>query len=389
MRMPEWADEHLSRDLLVLRARGENQDLEYMESFPQNVRELAKEIAAFATSNPGTILIGVSDTGDLVGLEDALTIEGRDTLLRRVEGICRGTIKPAITPTVKFANEDDKVVLVIIVPKGSQPVYYSNHTPYIRHVTESRPAEPHEIVELVRVWLPAVGLEGEDQDQDPLTHLISEIAKVIVDVLIYADEADERNVNPWLEMWRAQFQQGAAELRELAIRDIAIEQGMSDELNELAQALDEVATFRMYLGCWEKLSASVKRVYKLASLIKDRRINSLPLSKASLEGIKHMIVSSGRRLSSLADRAEQMVEQGRIEEFQTDASDVGHILLRASQCNISSLRDGIDKKLQEVGRNLHLVETMRICLDGGRSLNAIIEKVKNCSSELSQMVSSL
>ena len=386
MRMPEWADEHLSRDLLVLRARGENQELEYMESFPQNVRELAKEIAAFATSNPGTILIGVSNTGDLVGLEDALTIEGRDTLLRRIEGICRGTIKPAITPTVKFANEDDKVVLVIIVPKGSQPVYYSNHTPYIRHITESRPAEPHEIVELVRVWLPAVGLEGEDQD--PLTHLISEIAMVIVDVLIYADEADERNINPWLEMWRAQFQQGAAELRELAIRDIAIEQGMSDELNELAQALDEVATFRMYLGCWEKLSVSVKQVYKLASLIKDRRIDSLPLSKASLEGIKQTIVSSSRSLSSLADRAEQMVEQGRIEEFQTDASDVGHILLRASQYNISSLQDGIDKKLQAIGRGLHLVETMRICLDGGRSLNAIIEKVKNYSSELNQIFSS-
>lgn len=386
MRMPEWADEHLSRDLLVLRARGENQELEYMESFPQNVRELAKEIAAFATSNPGTILIGVSDTGDLVGLEDALTIEGRDTLLRRIEGICRGTIKPSITPTVKFANEDDKVVLVIIVPKGSQPVYYSNYTPYIRHITESRPAEPHEIIELVRVWLPAVGLEGEDQD--PLTHLISEIAMVIVDVLIYADEADERNINPWLEMWRAQFQQGAAELRELAIRDIAIEQGMSDELNELAQALDEVATFRMYLGCWEKLSVSVKQVYKLASLIKDRRIDSLPLSKASLEGIKQTIVSSSRSLSSLADRAEQMVEQGRIEEFQTDASDVGHILLRASQYNISSLQDGIDKKLQAIGRGLHLVETMRICLDGGRSLNAIIEKVKNYSSKLNQIFSS-
>lgn len=385
--MPEWADEQLSRDLSVLRARGESQDLEYMKSFPQNVHELAKEIAAFATSNTGTILIGVSDMGDLVGLEDVLAIEGRDTLLRRIEGICRGTIKPAITPTVKFANEDDKTVLVIIIPKGSQPVYYSNHIPYIRHITESRPAEPHEIVELVRLWLPAVGLEGEDQD--PLAHLISEIAQVIVDILIYADEADERNVNPWLEMWRTQFQQGAAELRELAIRDTAIEQGMSDELNELAQALDEVATFRMYLGCWEKLSALISRVYELASSIKHRRIDPVPLSEASLGGIKQTIVSSGRSLSSLADRAEQMVEQGRIEEFQAKASEVGHILLRASQYNISSLQDGIDKKLQAIGRGLHLVETMRICLDGGRSLNAIIEKVKNCSSELSQIVSSL
>jgi len=66
--IPDWADESLSRDLPIMRARGEGQELEYMETFPGNTRELAKEIAAFATSNAGTILIGVSDSGELVGL---------------------------------------------------------------------------------------------------------------------------------------------------------------------------------------------------------------------------------------------------------------------------------------------------------------------------------
>ncbi len=81
-----WADTELSNDLPVLRSRGENQDLEYMASFPTNTRELAKEIAAFATSNDGIILIGVSDEGELLGLDDAKTSQGRDQLLRRVEG---------------------------------------------------------------------------------------------------------------------------------------------------------------------------------------------------------------------------------------------------------------------------------------------------------------
>lgn len=67
--------------------------------------------------------MGVSDTGDLVGLEETKTPESRDSLLRRLEGICRGTIKPAITPTAKFAQESGKVVLVIMIPKGSQPVF--------------------------------------------------------------------------------------------------------------------------------------------------------------------------------------------------------------------------------------------------------------------------
>jgi predicted HTH transcriptional regulator len=88
--MPDWADEQLSKDLPVLRAQGEGQQLEYIESFPANTRDLAREIAAFATSNTGTILIGVADSGDLVGVEGAESLEARDSLLRRIEGICRG-----------------------------------------------------------------------------------------------------------------------------------------------------------------------------------------------------------------------------------------------------------------------------------------------------------
>ncbi|GAF69599.1 unnamed protein product, partial [marine sediment metagenome] len=137
MSLPEWVDFQLSKDLPILRARGESQDLEYMESFPQNVRELSKEIAAFASSNQGTILIGVSDVGDLVGLENAEDFSRRDELLRRIEGVCSGTINPSITPIVKFCIEENKVVLAILVPKGSQPIYYSHHIPYVRHITQS------------------------------------------------------------------------------------------------------------------------------------------------------------------------------------------------------------------------------------------------------------
>jgi ATP-dependent DNA helicase RecG len=100
---PDWADHNLSAELPILRARGENQELEYIEGFPENVRELAKEIAAFATSNQGTILVGVSDEGDLIGLREAGKSEGRDAFLRRLECICSGTVKPAITPTARFA----------------------------------------------------------------------------------------------------------------------------------------------------------------------------------------------------------------------------------------------------------------------------------------------
>jgi ATP-dependent DNA helicase RecG len=116
-----WIDDEASEQLPVLRARGEGQALEYMRSFPDNARELAKEIAAFATSNSGTILIGVDDEGTCVGIS-ASTPTQRDELLRRLEGTCTGAVKPSITPSPKFACEGDHTILIVTVPKGSQPI---------------------------------------------------------------------------------------------------------------------------------------------------------------------------------------------------------------------------------------------------------------------------
>ena len=70
----------LSRELSLMRDRGEGQHLEFMGSYPKNGHELSKEIAAFASSNPGTILIGVADDGSLVGLANVDTSKGRDLL---------------------------------------------------------------------------------------------------------------------------------------------------------------------------------------------------------------------------------------------------------------------------------------------------------------------
>lgn len=146
------SDEHgASAWFTTMLTRGEGQALEYIESFPEKqVRELAKEIAAFATSNAGTILIGIRNDGAVVGLPNADTNEDRDTLIRRIEGLCSGTVKPPITPSVQFARIEDRVVLILDVPKGAEPVYYCGNVPYVRHVSQSRPAEPQEVSALIR-----------------------------------------------------------------------------------------------------------------------------------------------------------------------------------------------------------------------------------------------
>ena len=150
--LPDWADVALSENLSIIRATGEGSTLDYVQEFPVNASKIGKEIAAFASSGGGRIVVGVADNGDLVRL-GLPTARERDELVQRLEGICHGVVKPAVTPIVAFAVEQGKTVLVIDVPGGPEPIYYCSNIPYVRHLTQSRPAEPFEVVELIKAWM--------------------------------------------------------------------------------------------------------------------------------------------------------------------------------------------------------------------------------------------
>lgn len=389
MEIPIWADEQLSNDLPILRSQGESQHLEFKKEFPSNAQYLAKEIAAFATSNQGTILIGVSDEGDLVGISGAENQDVRDSLLKRLGGICSGTIKPAITPIAKFAYENDLIVLVINVPKGKQPIYYKGNIPYVRHFTDSRPAEPHEVLELIGEYLDKRDIGQEEKGDDLRSSFYSELVNVVGDTLIYADQVNERNVNPWLDQWRSTFGYAAEELRELAAHEIAVTDNLEDELRDTANALDSVANLRLTLGCGPELNRLVDEAKEKLQAIKERRLDSISLSQDSLIYIRESIISTGRKLRDLADRAHDLIESGRIEELQENASEFGHNLLRVAKYDINSLGENTKENLITVGRSLHLIETVTIYMDGGASLRAIQERVEKSADDLEQIIKNL
>jgi|GEM_PF-780627 len=390
MDIPSWADEELSKDLPILRARGEGQHLEYKQSFPENTRNLASEIAAFATSNQGTILIGVSDSGDLVGINGADHQEERDNLLNRLEGICRGTVKPAITPIARFAVENELVVLVINVPKGRQPIYYSNNIPYVRNLTASRHAEPHEVLELITEYLSTQKIgEGENNIKDERSDFYSSLSRVLGVALIYADQAVDRMINPWLEQWRSEFSYIASELRNFSVEDIAIAENITNELNELAFSLDSVASFQLTFGCAPQIKKLIEETTERLVLFKKDKIDSIKLSDNALIQAKKSIIIISRKLNDLVGRSADMVEMGSIDELQNEASDYGYQLLIISQYGIEFLGDLVKDKLFIVGRELHLLETMRLSMDGGKSLRAIIEKISNSSNSLRDIVDNL
>ncbi len=389
MKIPEWADESLSRDLPILRSRGESQDLEYKQEFPKNARDLGKEIAAFATSNTGTIIIGVSDFGELVGLPSCHSLEERDQILQRLGGISTGTVKPSVIPTARFAIEGDSVVLVISVPKGSQPVYYSNNIPYIRHLTDARPANPHEVLDRVSEYLEKSVNSLKESAPDEKMQLYSVLARILVRVLIFADQAGERMVNPWLNMWRSEFGYAASELRELATSQISIDEGDDSEFRELSILLDKVANLQLYLGSGPELEGITKAAGDRAGDMFEKYVGGTPIDEESLKHITNEIVKSSRQLRDLVSRAEEMADSGHFEQMQGEASDIGLSILKVIYYNIDPLGEGIQTRLKSVGRLLHLTETMGIYMDGGRSTQAVIHRVEQCSNELQSIVQGL
>lgn len=386
MTLPFWVDEKLSNELKELREKGENQDLEYMESFPTNTRELAKEIAAFATANSGKILIGVSNNGDLVGVKETETAESRDSIIRRIEGICKGTIKPSITPLVNFAIESEKTVLVISVPKGDQPIYYSNNVPYIRHITESRPAEPHEVIKIVEEYVSTGKAKVQNDQNDKENTFFSDLARILINIIVYSNEANERQFNPWLNYWIQEFGYEASSLRELAVNQIAIDNNLDNELYRLADSLEAISKFRFSMESGKEFDQLTEDALELAQNMKEKLIDTIPLSNDSIEEIKTLIVSSCRKIKNLSERAEEMIRKGHFDDLQSEASTIGKTLLTVSYYNVKDFGDNFLMELRKIATKLHLVETMPIYADGGESTKRIMNQIVECNDELFELV---
>ena len=146
---PPWADAGLSHALPSLCAKGEGQTIEFKLQLPAQPHDIAKSIAAFASSNDGLLVYGVSDDGRIVGLAEASDPTWRDRIQQRLFNAAK-EIKPPVHPTVSWASVDGRIACVVKVAKGCEAVYYSNHRPIVRRGPTSRPAEPGEVEQVFR-----------------------------------------------------------------------------------------------------------------------------------------------------------------------------------------------------------------------------------------------
>ncbi|AVX20654.1 MULTISPECIES: helix-turn-helix domain-containing protein [Carboxydocella] len=105
--------------------------------------ELAKDLAAFANSDGGYLLVGVDDDGQVVGFKS------NDLLEQRIINLCRDIISPPLKPDIYKAKVKDKEVLVIRVERGQGYLHLVRDKVYIRVHNEVRVASSEEITEIV------------------------------------------------------------------------------------------------------------------------------------------------------------------------------------------------------------------------------------------------
>lgn len=177
-------------ELLEIIANGENSGVEFKRDI-ERPRQLAKELVAFCNLQGGVVLLGVEDTGDVVGLTRVDDEESDNRTYRKLEEwvmqACRDKIRPEVIPYFEIVRNvmDDKDVAVVQVEPGwsVHSVWHEQRrTYYIRVGTLSREASPEELERLfqqrgsVRAELrPISGAGVDDLDIDRLLHYFGEI----------------------------------------------------------------------------------------------------------------------------------------------------------------------------------------------------------------------
>ena len=104
---------HSQTELIEKNLLSEDSTIEFKREMPQR-NSLADEIAAFANSQGGVILIGVDDYKEIVGLG----LQELDKVEKIVVEICEDSIEPAVPIFTEKLRLDDKNLLKIEIPRS-------------------------------------------------------------------------------------------------------------------------------------------------------------------------------------------------------------------------------------------------------------------------------
>jgi ATP-dependent DNA helicase RecG len=129
-------------ELLELINKGEGYHLEFKLE-EENNEDFAKTIVCFANTDGGKILIGVDDTGKIVGVSDI------DKVMLRLDDITLHRCEPPITIFQESITIDNKSVVIVNIEKGKQRPYRTKAGQYyVRSSNRCRQATREELLRI-------------------------------------------------------------------------------------------------------------------------------------------------------------------------------------------------------------------------------------------------
>jgi ATP-dependent DNA helicase RecG len=155
--------------LTELLQQGENASIEFKETIARP-ESLAKEIVAFANTQGGTLLLGIADNGEIIGLHEDKNYE------EYLCNIARNNVIPAIDIRIEKIILNNKVIIAVIIPKGKDKPYQTlNHQFLIRIGSTNRVATQTELMRLFQqsgvFHYDGIALENTDIKQINLTKI--------------------------------------------------------------------------------------------------------------------------------------------------------------------------------------------------------------------------
>jgi len=154
--------------------------------------ELARDLAAFANSDGGYLLIGVDDDGQIVGFKS------NDLLEQRIINLCRDIISPPLKPDIYRIKVKDKEILVIRVERGQSYLHLVRDKVYIRVHNEVRVASSEEITEIV-LERNHQKLRALLQEKENLSLLIIKVSKLSSELFRTKTLINEIEVNDFCQ----------------------------------------------------------------------------------------------------------------------------------------------------------------------------------------------
>lgn len=374
----DWADGEMSQNLQRLCSAGESETLEFKRELPAQKRDLAKEIAAFASTAGGVILIGVNDDGSVAGVDGGDTASGRDELRSRIVGICQ-MVEPPVRPKLLWASSNGRAVLCVQVDKGQEPIYYVDGRAYIRHSTVSRPAKPAEV---------QAALSKPAAHAPEINPVISELALLLATVLRWCDiDAEMRCLKPWVDEWTYVAEHSAGRLREIAASDWVVDNDHGQSLEVLADKLDEVAGFLHALGTGASFDEVCTNVRAEADAVMHRLLWPMGVDEGSQAQVRSKIISYSRQVGSMWSRAQKDVFDGRVEKAQEDSSRIGSEMATWTYFPLTFLTEEARLELRRVSLSLVELASERMYMDGGDSLRRAVQNGLELSGQLAEVVS--